>query len=870
MDETIKQKAQEERRKKLAQWRAKKTQVDAQKKTPSVKENPKTENGENTTSLQEERQNKLKEWRKKLDINRQKSIDKDNEEQNLATRSTNDLNSINSTKKRNRTAKRGINFLDSDVENTDAETSRQPKKLFRPTVDDRKVDEGDIPGKQNDKQVELDSLDSFISKLESHTNVNPIAKSTTNKKIISDNEDDINNILPSNSKAIEDDDTYDEAPNFKVNSKLKALRKVKGIDYANMKLVPIKKDFFVSLSGSYIADKDVERLQHNIENIRVTGGLIPKPILRWSQLGLTSNVTSYLTENLNFKIPTPIQAQAIPAIMTGKDIIGISKTGSGKTIAYILPMLRHIHGQSPLLSNESGPIGLILAPTRELALQINSEVNNFIQNDSLNSICCAGGSDLKKQINSIKKGVYIIVATPGRFIDLLTLNSGKLIDTTRISFVVMDEADRLFDMGFEPQISQIMQTIRPDKHTILFSATFPKKLKKFAMRTLIKPLTITVASDNMINENIEQKFIICENDSDKFEAMVNLLEKYELDNMDKTPDLNKKLIIFVSSQQICELLYNKLENVGYSTFMIHAGKPYAERVQNLHDFKSTPSGILLCTEVLSRGLNVPETSIVIIYNAVKTFAQYVHTVGRTGRGSNRGTAISLLLEDEKAAAFILSRAMKSSEIQNHSSQQQQLLKTMTTEFDKGMNKGEYKLQSGFGGKGLDHLDEKREMQERVQFEQDKDYPKVSLLKGKGISETKPATQGSDLSSKTDDSINSNIKLRYSISKGGDINGAITFMANINVNDLPQIVRWEVTKNTTLMSVKHETGCSITMRGKFYPEGKEPSSPSDEPKLYLLVEASNEKDIILCIELLEGYVKSAVRKIEFETAKSNKF
>lgn len=273
-----------------------------------------------------------------------------------------------------------------------------------------------------------------------------------------------------------------------------------------------------------MSEMEVEELRLSLDNIKIKGTGCPKPVTKWSQLGLSTDTMVLITEKLHFGSLTPIQSQALPAIMSGRDVIGISKTGSGKTISYLLPLLRQVKAQRPLSKHETGPMGLILAPTRELALQIHEEVTKFTEADtSIRSVCCTGGSEMKKQITDLKRGTEIVVATPGRFIDILTLNDGKLLSTKRITFVVMDEADRLFDLGFEPQITQIMKTVQPDKQCVLFSATFPNKLRSFAVRVLHSPISITINSKGMVNENVKQKFRICHSEDEKFDNLVQLI-----------------------------------------------------------------------------------------------------------------------------------------------------------------------------------------------------------------------------------------------------------------------------------------------------------------------------------------------------------
>ena len=186
-----------------------------------------------------------------------------------------------------------------------------------------------------------------------------------------------------------------------------------------------------------------------------------------------------ILEKNNLFAPFAIQKQALPAIMAGRDIIGVAKTGSGKTLAFLLPMFRHVLDQPPLQAND-GPIGLIMAPARELALQIQQEAKRFSKAVGLKIVCLYGGSEIASQISDLKRGAHIIVCTPGRMIDVLHMHNGRLLNLKRVTMVILDEADRMFDMGFEPQINMILQTVRPDRQTVLFSATFPKQIEKLA------------------------------------------------------------------------------------------------------------------------------------------------------------------------------------------------------------------------------------------------------------------------------------------------------------------------------------------------------------------------------------------------------
>lgn len=833
----------EERRKKLAKWKQKKAQFDAQKENQTSRNDIVTNSLEakQTTEKFTERQERVKE-----ELRKRKS----------EFRKSDEPVSVKPSKKKSKRSKvkKKISFDFSDDDDSEIGVSFRSKEHIQ---------------KAPEHDIEKDPLDEFMTSLKEEKMSN--SKGMYDRGDILDVEDQLFEF-----GGTDDEDVEDNTDNSNIAkiAKLKAKKRVKQIYYSPEELEPFQKKFYIeSETVSSMSEMEVEELRLSLDNIKIKGTGCPKPVTKWSQLGLSTDTMVLITEKLHFGSLTPIQSQALPAIMSGRDVIGISKTGSGKTISYLLPLLRQVKAQRPLSKHETGPMGLILAPTRELALQIHEEVTKFTEADtSIRSVCCTGGSEMKKQITDLKRGTEIVVATPGRFIDILTLNDGKLLSTKRITFVVMDEADRLFDLGFEPQITQIMKTVRPDKQCVLFSATFPNKLRSFAVRVLHSPISITINSKGMVNENVKQKFRICHSEDEKFDNLVQLIyerseffDEVQSENDGQSSDVEEvdaKAIIFVSSQNICDFISKKLLNAGIVTCAIHAGKPYQERLMNLEKFKREKNSILLCTEVLSRGLNVPEVSLVIIYNAVKTFAQYVHTTGRTARGSRSGTAITLLLHDELSGAYILSKAMRDEEIKASNSLQAKELQEMSAKFESGMKKGKFRLSKGFGGKGLENIKSKREEAQNKDLELKKNDKRSDDLEKK-ISNPR---EGHDSESESSALIP---RLNYELFKEST-DGSIIFYAKVYINDLPQIVRWEATKNTTLLFIKHETGCSITNKGKFYPEGKEPKNENDEPKLYLLIEGQDEKDIQLSIELLEQKVKEGVVKAASLSLKSTKY
>lgn len=224
----------------------------------------------------------------------------------------------------------------------------------------------------------------------------------------------------------------------------------------------------------------VSALRQSLDNTRVRGRYCPRPISAWSQCGLSGS-TIALLKRCTYAHPTPIQAQAIPCIMSGRDVIVIARTGLGKTLSFMLPLLRHIARRPRAVPGE-GPGAVVIAPTRELAIQIYGEGSRFSKPLYIHCMCAHGGSALKDQITELKRGTDVVVCTPGRMIDLISMNSGRICNLRRVTFVVLDEAYRMFDMGFEPPLTRIVENVPPDRETVMFSATFPILVENLARK----------------------------------------------------------------------------------------------------------------------------------------------------------------------------------------------------------------------------------------------------------------------------------------------------------------------------------------------------------------------------------------------------
>ncbi|CAG9788810.1 unnamed protein product [Diatraea saccharalis] len=441
----------------------------------------------------------------------------------------------------------------------------------------------------------------------------------------------------------ETEDIKDAAANL-ASKQRKELAKV---DHASLQYMPFRKAFYTEVSElSRMTPEEVEAYRTELEGIRVKGKGCPKPIRTWAHCGISKKELDIL-KKLGFEKPTPIQAQAIPAIMSGRDLIGIAKTGSGKTLAFILPMFRHVLDQPPL-DDIDGPISLIMTPTRELCMQIGKDIKKFAKSLGLRVVCVYGGTGISEQIAELKRGAEMIVCTPGRMIDMLAANSGRVTNLRRVTYVVLDEADRMFDMGFEPQVMKIIDNIRPDRQTVMFSATFPRQMEALARRILQKPIEIQVGGRSVVCKEVEQHVAILEEDA-KFFKLLELLGLYSQMG---------SIIVFVDKQENADSLLKDLMKASYSCMSLHGGIDQFDRDSTIVDFKSGKVKLLVATSVAARGLDVKQLVLVVNYDCPNHYEDYVHRCGRTGRAGNKGFAWTFLTPEQGRYAGDVLRAFE--------------------------------------------------------------------------------------------------------------------------------------------------------------------------------------------------------------------
>lgn len=373
-----------------------------------------------------------------------------------------------------------------------------------------------------------------------------------------------------------------------------------------------------------------------------SGSSIPNPVGDFVQASLPQYIIDTLTA-ASFSAPTAIQRQSWPIAISGRDMVGLAETGSGKTLAFLLPALVHINAR-PIPKPGDGPFALVLAPTRELAEQIYEESVRFGHPCGVRSACIVGGLPKGPQVQQLRKAPEMVIATPGRLADLL---AAKRSDLASCTYLVLDEADRMLNLGFEPQIRALIGQMRRERQTLLFSATWPADVQALARRHMrADAITVEVggalASGGRANANIEQRVTVVEDETAKLPTLMRLLEETMEDNV--------RLLVFCSSKRRCEEVTRALRLDGWPALAIHGDKAQEERDWALHEFKHGSCPLLVATDVAQRGLDIKDVRMVINYDCPASGEAYVHRIGRTGRAGSSGSShILLTAEDARVA-----------------------------------------------------------------------------------------------------------------------------------------------------------------------------------------------------------------------------
>eukprot|EP00117_Sycon_ciliatum_P002512 scpid20966/ scgid7707/ Probable ATP-dependent RNA helicase DDX46; DEAD box protein 46 len=727
------------------------------------------------------------------------------------------------------------------------------------------------------------------------------------------------------------------------------------VDHSKVTYSEFRKDFYVEVPElSRMTEEEVNAFREELGNVQVKGKNCPTPAKTWSQCGLSARVMDNI-KKLKYDKPTPIQSQAIPAIMSGRDVIGIARTGSGKTVAFLLPLFRHVLDQEELETGD-GAIAIIMTPTRELALQIYADCRKLGKGLNLTCACVYGGTGISEQISELKRGAEVIICTPGRMIDMLAANNGRVTNLRRVTYLVLDEADRMFDMGFEPQVMKIIDNTRPDRQTVMFSATFPRQMEALARRILKRPVEVQVGGRSVVCVDIVQTIMMME-EEDKYFKLLELLGQYQ--------EMGS-VLVFVEKQEDADRLLKELFKSGYPCMSLHGGMDQSDRDSVISDFKQGVTRLLIATSVAARGLDVKQLILVLNYACPNHYEDYVHRVGRTGRAGNKGYAITFITSEQGRYAGDIIKALELSvtpvpeELTQLWDDYVEEQKCMGRDVIKMRNKGfkgkgfkfdesekaqaqeqrahqkaalglrDSDEEEAAAGKAADDLEEQIEKwfssrpRPKESRHQKNNVNKSSLLPSNaqagGASSTAPQTEALRRAQAIAGNIITDRGLGAQLGAGGSSSGLdtigqvmrgdavrsvsgvalaaqravqiskerglattqntsgvsastamttdkveeekkteeqVNYEDEVEINDMPQQVRWKVTSRDSMDSITEYSECAVTVRGVHFPPGKEPKE--DERKLHLYVEGPNERAVMIAKMEIKRIIKEEIRR-----------
>ncbi|CDZ98663.1 pre-mrna-splicing atp-dependent rna helicase prp28 [Phaffia rhodozyma] len=407
-------------------------------------------------------------------------------------------------------------------------------------------------------------------------------------------------------------------------------------------------------------------------SIAARGGSIPLPMRNWAESNIPPQILDVI-QQVGYVEPSPIQRQAIPIGLQNRDLIGIAETGSGKTAAFVIPMLTYI-GRLPPLSDQNrhmGPYAMILAPTRELAQQIEVETKKFAAPMGYTCVSIVGGRSVDEQQYNLRDGAEIIIATPGRLKDVI---DSHVLVLSQCSYVVMDEADRMVDLGFEEQLTFILERLpaanvkpegvdvadlmgtredgQPWRVTTLFSATMPPPVERLTRKYLRKPAVVTIGVAGQAVDTVEQRVEFVQGDEKKKQRMIQIL---------RTVGLPPPMIIFCNQKKTADMVLKDIQRAGFSATTLHSGKNQEQREAALQSLRDGTHDILIATDLAGRGIDVPDVSLVINWQMSNTIEAYVHRIGRTGRAGKTGLAITFLGHEDEEVMYDLKNEISKSE-----------------------------------------------------------------------------------------------------------------------------------------------------------------------------------------------------------------
>ncbi|KAK5663629.1 hypothetical protein OQA88_4060 [Cercophora sp. LCS_1] len=480
----------------------------------------------------------------------------------------------------------------------------------------------------------------------------------------------------------------------------------------------VKKQMERKNLGKHWSEKSLEDMKERDwrifkENfgIATKGGAIPNPMRSWRESGLPSRLLD-IVEKVGYEEPTPIQRAAIPIAMQSRDLIGVAVTGSGKTAAFLLPLLVYISRLEPLseANKNDGPYALILAPTRELVQQIESEARKFATPLGYTVVSIVGGHSLEEQAFALRNGAEIIVATPGRLVDCL---ERRLLVFSQCCYIIMDEADRMIDQGFEEPLTKILDSMpvtneKPDtddaenpalmsrflggndryRQTMMYTATMPPVVEKIAKKYLRRPAIVTIGNAGEAVDTVEQRVEFVAGEDKRKKRLQEILNSGHF----KPP-----IIVFVNIKRNCDMVARDIRNMGFSAVTLHGSKTQEQREAALLSLRNNQTDILVATDLAGRGIDVPDVSLVVNFNMAMSIESYTHRIGRTGRAGKSGVAITFLGPEDNDVLYDLKQIISKSSI----SKVPEELRRHEAAQSKPQRGGPKKIEEsgGFGGKG---------------------------------------------------------------------------------------------------------------------------------------------------------------------------
>ena len=435
--------------------------------------------------------------------------------------------------------------------------------------------------------------------------------------------------------------------------------------------------------GKHWSEKKLEEMKERDwrifkENFGIStkGGSIPNPMRNWEESGLPRRLLD-IVYRVGYDEPTPIQRAAIPIALQARDLIGVAVTGSGKTAAFLLPLLVYISELPPLTeyNKNDGPYALILAPTRELVQQIESEARKFADPLGFTVVSIVGGHSLEEQAFALRNGAEIIVATPGRLVDCI---ERRLLVFSQCCYVIMDEADRMIDQGFEEPLTKILDALpvsneKPDtedaenpqlmsrylggrdryRQTMMYTATMPPTVEKIDKKYLRRPAIVTIGNAGEAVDTVEQRVEFIAGEDKRKRRLQEILNSGQF----KPP-----IIVFVNIKRNCEMVAKDIKSWGFSTVTLHGSKTQEQREASLAALRNGQAHILVATDLAGRGIDVPDVSLVVNFNMPSTIEAYTHRIGRTGRAGKSGVAITFLGNEDADVMYDLKQIISKSSI----------------------------------------------------------------------------------------------------------------------------------------------------------------------------------------------------------------